>query len=547
MPKSILKTFDYSFRSFLKHRVNGGMVLMAVAVLAMVIANSPWAEAYHAFWSKPVSLQIGSFNLFSHHGTPLTLMAFINDALMAIFFFSVGLEIKREILVGELSTLRKALLPIIAAVGGMIFPVVIYSLMTAGTPALKGLAIPMATDIAFSLGVLSLLGARIPLALKIFLTAFAVVDDIGGILIIAFFYTAHLEVSSLLIGLGLLLVLVAANRMQVMMHGFYWILGIVVWYFFLQSGVHATIAGVLVAFTIPASPSIGIAKYIARIQANVAEFPRFDKELDEAENNQNSQNQSTHDQGINNQSTDNQNLNHQIPHNQTLNNQNTESLQTNAEAQSQSATVQNTLMQTANGQAQANQRPSILGMFGKSKDKNANSNILLTHHQIDVLKSIESASDHVISPLQYMEDRMHRVVNYLIMPLFAFANAGITLGGAEGAGFGQITLAVILGLVFGKFIGIFLFTWLAVRSKVTLLPEGVNWKNIAGVSMLGGIGFTVSLFIANLSFGADNVELLNQAKLGVLLGTVIAGGLGYFVLRATLPKAPIEEKDLLED
>lgn len=517
MPKSILKTFDYSFRSFLKHRVNGGMVLMAVAVLAMVIANSPWAEAYHAFWSKPVSLQIGSFNLFSHHGRPLTLMAFINDALMAIFFFSVGLEIKREILVGELSTLRKALLPIIAAVGGMIFPVVIYSLMTAGTPALKGLAIPMATDIAFSLGVLSLLGARIPLALKIFLTAFAVVDDIGGILIIAFFYTAHLEVSSLLIGLGLLLVLVAANRMQVMMHGFYWILGIVVWYFFLQSGVHATIAGVLVAFTIPASPSIGIAKYIARIQANVAEFPRFDKELDEAENNQ------------------------------STNNQNTESLQTNAETQSQSATVQNTLMQTANGQAQANQRPSILGMFGKSKNKNANSNILLTHHQIDVLKSIESASDHVISPLQYMEDRMHRVVNYLIMPLFAFANAGITLGGAEGAGFGQITLAVILGLVFGKFIGIFLFTWLAVRSKVTLLPEGVNWKNIAGVSMLGGIGFTVSLFIANLSFGADNVELLNQAKLGVLLGTVIAGGLGYFVLRATLPKAPIEEKDLLED
>lgn len=537
MPKSILKTFDYSFRSFLKHRVNGGMVLMAVAVLAMVIANSPWAEAYHAFWSKPVSLQIGSFNLFSHHGTPLTLMAFINDALMAIFFFSVGLEIKREILVGELSTLRKALLPIIAAVGGMIFPVVIYSLMTAGTPALKGLAIPMATDIAFSLGVLSLLGARIPLALKIFLTAFAVVDDIGGILIIAFFYTAHLEVSSLLIGLGLLLVLVAANRMQVMMHGFYWILGIVVWYFFLQSGVHATIAGVLVAFTIPASPSIGIAKYIARIQANVAEFPRFDKELDEAENNQNSQNQSTHDQGINNQNTHNQSTD-----NQNLNNQISETLEHTPNAQSQNA-----LMQTAHGQAQANQRPSILGMFGKSKNKNANSNILLTHHQIDVLKSIESASDHVISPLQYMEDRMHRVVNYLIMPLFAFANAGITLGGAEGAGFGQITLAVILGLVFGKFIGIFLFTWLAVRSKVTLLPEGVNWKNIAGVSMLGGIGFTVSLFIANLSFGADNVELLNQAKLGVLLGTVIAGGLGYFVLRATLPKAPIEEKDLLED
>lgn len=463
---------------------------MVVAVLAMVIANSPWAEAYHAFWSKPVSLQIGSFNLFSHHGAPLSLMAFINDALMAIFFFSVGLEIKREILVGELSSLRKALLPIIAAVGGMIFPVVIYSMLTMDTPALKGLAIPMATDIAFSLGVLSLLGARVPLALKIFLTAFAVVDDIGGILIIAFCYTAHLEVTSLLIGFGLLLVLVAANRMRIMMHSFYWILGIVIWYFFLQSGVHATIAGVLVAFTIPASPSIGVAKYIARIQSNVMEFPRLDQDEDEDEN---------------------------------------------------EGSAQPKQDKAANADA-ATTQPSA-----NSKAKNRNKKILLTHHQIDVLKSIESASDHVISPLQYMEDRMHRMVNYIIMPLFAFANAGITLGGAEGASFGQVTLAVILGLVVGKFVGIFLFTWLAVKSRVTLLPEGVNWKNIAGVSLLGGIGFTVSLFIANLSFGVTDIDMLNQAKLGVLFGTVLAGCLGYLVLRITLPKTPVEDKDLLAD
>ena len=166
MSNPILKTFDYSFLSFLKHRVNGGMVLMIVAVLAMVIANSPWAEAYHAFWSHPVSLQVGGFNLFSHHGEPLTLMAFINDALMAVFFFSVGLEIKREVLVGELSSLRQALLPIIAAVGGMIVPVAIYFAMTSGMPAEGGLAIPMATDIAFSLGVLSLFGKRVPLSLK---------------------------------------------------------------------------------------------------------------------------------------------------------------------------------------------------------------------------------------------------------------------------------------------------------------------------------------------------------------------------------------------
>ncbi len=440
MSNPILKTFDYAFLSFLKHRVNGGMVLMVVAVLAMVIANSPWEEAYHAFWNHPVSLQVGEFNLFSHHGEPLTLMAFINDALMAVFFFSVGLEIKREVLVGELSSLRQALLPIIAAVGGMIVPMVIYYLMTAGTPASGGLAIPMATDIAFSLGVLSLFGKRIPLSLKIFLTAFAVVDDIGGILVIAFCYTSHLAGGYLLAAFIVLAILLIANRMQVMSRTFYCVSGIVVWYLFLQSGVHATIAGVLVAFTIPSIPCLNVKKYITRIRENIAGFPHFDK-----------------------------------------------------------------------------------------------SSILLTPNQIDVLKSIESASDKVISPLQFMEDRMHGMVNYLIMPLFAFANAGITLSGNGGGEIaGLVTYAVVLGLVLGKFVGIYSFTWLAVRMRVTSLPQGMNWRNTAGVALLGGIGFTVSLFIANLSFGAVDEALLSQAKLGVLVGTVLAGILGYVVLKLTL-------------
>ena len=440
MSNPILKTFDYAFLSFLKHRVNGGMVLMVVAVLAMVIANSPWAEAYHAFWNHPVSLQVGEFNLFSHHGEPLTLMAFINDALMAVFFFSVGLEIKREVLVGELSSLRQALLPIIAAVGGMIVPMVIYYLMTADTPASGGLAIPMATDIAFSLGVLSLFGKRIPLSLKIFLTAFAVVDDIGGILVIAFCYTSHLAGGYLLAAFIVLAILLIANRMQVMSRTFYCVSGIVVWYLFLQSGVHATIAGVLVAFTIPSIPCLNVKKYITRIRENIAGFPHFDK-----------------------------------------------------------------------------------------------SSILLTPNQIDVLKSIESASDKVISPLQFMEDRMHGMVNYLIMPLFAFANAGITLSGnGSGEIAGLVTYAVVLGLVLGKFVGIYSFTWLAVRMRVTSLPQGMNWRNTAGVALLGGIGFTVSLFIANLSFGVVDEALLSQAKLGVLVGTVLAGILGYVVLKLTL-------------
>ena len=440
MSNPILKTFDYSFLSFLKHRVNGGMVLMVVAVLAMIVANSPWAETYHAFWNHPVSLQVGGFNLFSHHGEPLTLMAFINDALMAVFFFSVGLEIKREVLVGELSSLRQALLPIIAAVGGMIVPMVIYYLMTAGTPASGGLAIPMATDIAFSLGVLSLFGKRIPLSLKIFLTAFAVVDDIGGILVIAFCYTSHLAGGYLLAAFIVLAILLIANRMQVMSRTFYCVSGIVVWYLFLQSGVHATIAGVLVAFTIPSIPCLNVKKYITRIRENIAGFPHFDK-----------------------------------------------------------------------------------------------SSILLTPNQIDVLKSIESASDKVISPLQFMEDRMHGMVNYLIMPLFAFANAGITLSGnGSGEIAGLVTYAVVLGLVLGKFVGIYSFTWLAVRMRVTSLPQGMNWRNTAGVALLGGIGFTVSLFIANLSFGVVDEALLSQAKLGVLVGTVLAGILGYVVLKLTL-------------
>ena len=441
MGNPILKTFDYAFLSFLKHRVNGGMVLMVVAVLAMVVANSPWAEAYHAFWNHPVSLQIGGFNLFSHHGEPLTLMAFINDALMAVFFFSVGLEIKREVLVGELSSLRQALLPIIAAIGGMIVPMVIYYLLTAGTPAAGGLAIPMATDIAFSLGVLSLFGKRTPLSLKIFLTAFAVVDDIGGILVIAFCYTSHMAAGYLWAAFGVLAVLFVANRMQVMSRTFYCVAGIVVWYLFLQSGVHATIAGVLVAFTIPSIPCLNVKKYIARIRENIAGFPHFDK-----------------------------------------------------------------------------------------------SSILLTPNQIDVLKSIESASDKVISPLQFMEDRMHGMVNYLIMPLFAFANAGITLSGNGGGEIaGLVTYAVVLGLVLGKFVGIYSFTWLAVRLRVTSLPQGMDWRNTAGVALLGGIGFTVSLFIANLSFGAADEALLSQAKLGVLAGTILAGALGYIVLHFVLP------------
>jgi NhaA family Na+:H+ antiporter len=446
-----IKPFAYSFESFLKHYVNGGMLLMIVALLAMVVANSPLSEAYSSFWNYPVSLQIGDFNLFSHHGVPMTLMAFINDALMAIFFFSVGLEIKRETLVGELSSFRQALMPIIAACGGMIIPVAIYSLMITNGAGHHGLAIPMATDIAFSLGVLSLLGKRVPLSLKIFLTAFAVVDDIGGIIVIALFYATNLEFGYLLAAAVILLMLLFANiKLEVVNKAFYIFFGIVVWYLFLQSGIHSTVAGVLVAFTIPSRPNLMIGKYIERIRENIHSFPVSEKE-----------------------------------------------------------------------------------------------SILLDNDQLESLKSIESSSDHVISPLQSMEDALQAPVNYLIMPLFAFANAGVVFSGGGNEIVGEVTYAVALGLLLGKFIGIFSFTWLAVKLKIGSLPEGMCWKNLAGVSMLGGIGFTVALFIANLSFGSKAPELLNQAKLGIICGTILSGIIGYIYLSKVLPKKNLTDTENL--
>jgi len=439
-----LKAFNYSFTSFLRHNVNGGMLLMIVAVLAMVLANSTWSTYYLGFLDHPISLKFGDFNLLSHHGKSLTMASFINDCLMAIFFFHVGLEIKREILVGELSSVRQASLPILAAIGGMIIPVIVYLMVEHVSPGSKGMAIPMATDIAFSLGVLSLLGKRVPLGLKIFLTAFAVVDDIGGILVIALFYTATIQWAYLIIALGLVAILQIACSFRVNKKALYFILGIAVWYLFLQSGVHSTIAGVLVAFTIPARPSLKIGKYIDRIKDSISTFP-----------------------------------------------------------------------------------------------KSKNENIVLTNDQIYELKNIEEASDKVISPLQYMEDKLHRFVNYFILPLFAFANAGVLFTG-DGELIGAVTWAVALGLILGKPIGIFCFTWLFVKLNLVSLPDGANWKSIFGISCLGGIGFTVSLFIANLSFGATEIELLNQAKLGIIIGTVVSGIIGYSILTFTLSRKEVE-------
>lgn len=445
----------YSAKRALKSHASGGNVLIGATVLALIVANMPGlSDLYNDFWNQEVRLQVGSFNIFSHAGHPMSMLQFINDALMAIFFFTIGLEIKREVLVGELSSFKQALLPIVAAIGGMIVPVSIYMLLSHGTEYADGAAIPMATDIAFSLGILAMLGSRVPVSLKIFLTTLAVVDDIGGIIVIAAFYSSHIEVMYIIYALALLGVLFLGSALQIQSKIFYLLIGTAVWYLFLNSGIHPTIAGVLVAFCVPATPVFAPKKYVQAIRRSIAHFRDEDDEM--------------------------------------LN------------------------------------RKSIL-----SKD------------QMDWLKQVESASDKVISPLQELEDSLHPVVNYLIIPIFAFANAGISLLHMQpSAIWSGIGLAIICGLVLGKFLGIFLFTWGAVKLHVAPMPDHTNWKMLASIAMLGGIGFTVSLFIANLTFddmGAHGLELLNNAKLGIVVGSLLAGVLGFLLLHHFLPKTPCEE------
>lgn len=448
------ENFKFAYRLLDKYgkRVNTGMLLLIVAMITMVIANSPLSPWYESLWSIEINLGTDKFNFFSHGGHTMTLLDLVNDAMMAVFFFSVGLEIKREMLVGELSSFRQILLPFVAACGGMIVPVLIFfatgKLQNFSPEEMRGVAIPMATDIAFSLGVLSLFSNRVPPALKIFLLALAIVDDIGGILVIALFYS-NLSGSSLMyMGLAALTlgVLLLGNRLRVNSKAFYTVFGVVMWYMFLQAGIHPTIAGVVVAFTVPARPYFKLKDY-------------------------------------------------------------TDGLQTDLDL------IKSTITHT------------------KQPD-----DIVLSNMQIRYLSRIERASDRVISPLQDFEDNLHGIVNYFIMPVFAFANAGVVFNFSGGLNiFTGVTLSIMLGLVLGKSIGIFSFTWLAIKFNFCRLPSGVNWKNLLGMAFLGGIGFTVALFLASLSYPVGS-ELLNEARLGIIMGSCISGFLGVMLLSKVLPK-----------
>ncbi len=443
-----IKVILRPLRRFAIQKPNASLLLFAAMIIAMVLANSPWADRYHLLLAFPIDLHVGQFNFFAHHGEPMSMLAFVNDALMAVFFFVIGLEIKQEVLIGELSSLRKALLPVIAACGGMVVPVLCYLLVCGTAPEVSGAAIPMATDIAFALAVLGLLGKRVPLSMRIFLTALAVVDDIGGIIIIALFYSGSIAFEPLLLSLVILGALYAGGKFRIHNQLFFYVGGFIVWLLFMESGVHPTIAGVLVAFTVPARP--------------VVKLDSFTEEM-----------------------------------------------------------------------------TGYLGMLDYSEVKQSRKAEVLTSKQIQVLNNIQTLADRTISPLQAIADRLHPWVNYVILPLFAFVNAGVTFGDIRPQTLMNVPLAVFLGLFVGKTLGIFSFSYLFACTPLASMPAGMSKRNLLGVSMLGGIGFTVALFIANLSFDAmtlDGAILLNEAKLGVFAGSFVSGLAGYLVLRRVLPK-----------
>jgi len=425
------------FNRFFRSEVSGSFVLMACTIVALGWANSPWSQIYADFTHVKVGFSWGGASLY------MSLQHWINDALMAIFFFVVGLEVKREILIGQLSSLKKAALPVSAAIGGMLVPAGFYFAMNAGGPAAQGWGIPMATDIAFALGLLALFGSRAPIGLKVFLTALAIADDIGAVLVIAFFYTASLKFGALALAGAFMLLIAGARAVGIRRSGIYLVLAIGVWLSVLTSGIHATVAGILVSMLVPVRAKIEPEKFMERARGRLAEL--------------------------------------------------------------ESTTL--------------------------TRDS-----MVRDHSQLHALDDIHEVSGDMIPPGLALEHRLHPVQSFLILPLFALFNAGVYLGGdALGQTTDPIALGIIFGLVLGKQIGVLGFSWISIKSGLADLPDGVSWRQIWGASCLAGVGFTMSLFIAELAF--DDPIQLGKAKLGILEASLVAGAIGYGVLRWSLPKA----------
>jgi Na+:H+ antiporter, NhaA family len=419
------------FRYFARMEAAGGVVLIAFGGAGLVWANSPWGADYAGLWHTTLSVGV------PRAGLSMSLLHWINDALMALFFFVVGLEIKREVFVGELATLRSAAVPILAAVGGMLVPAAIYAGVNAGTPGMRGWGVPMATDIAFALGVLALVGRRAPASLRVFLASLAIVDDIGALLVIAIFYTEQIAWGYLGAGVSCVALMGVLNLAGVRRTLPFAILALVLWVLVHESGVHATIAGVAAAMTIP-----------VRARVDTRHFLRFAREqLDDFER---------------------------------------------------------------------------LDAPGES--------ILTNPEQQGIMDTVEQACVLVQTPLQRLEHKLVPWSAFLVVPLFALANAGVgvsaeALGAATSS---RVSLGIVLGLLVGKPVGVVGATWLAVKTGVGALPTGVSWRHIVGAGMLAGIGFTMALFIASLAFGEG--EPLDLAKMSVLAGSLVAGVLGWILL-----------------
>ena len=442
MPSASVQPVDRllaPFREFARTTASGGLLLIAAAAVALVWANSPFATAYIDLWATRVSITIAGLTLSE------SLLHWVNDGLMAIFFLVVGLEIKREVLVGELASRRRATLPIAAAVGGAMLPALVFLAVAGDGTAARGWGVPMATDIAFALGVLALLGRRAPLGLRIFVTALALVDDLLAVLVIALFYTTDLSLPALAACGGLLGALVVANRIGVRRPSVYALLGIALWLAVFESGIHATVAGVLLALTIPATTRLDSDAYVQQARQHISDFAG----------------------------------------------------------------------RTVGGEDASTEE----------------------HHA--ALWELEDATERAQAPMLRIEHALQPWVSFLIVPLFALANAGVQLDTDAVSTIREpIAVGVIAGLVFGKQLGITLAAAVVVRLGLASLPHGVGWRHIYGAAWLGGIGFTMSLFIGTLAYG-DGTGELALAKVGILVASVIAGAGGFAILRsANSPGGP---------
>ncbi|MBN2639686.1 MAG: Na+/H+ antiporter NhaA [Bacteroidales bacterium] len=428
------KILKSPFQKFVKIESLSGVLLFGATLLALIWANSPFSGSYESLWLYKIGFNSEGFQLYK----PLIL--WVNDGLMAIFFFLIGLEIKRELLIGELNSVRKASFPFFAAMGGILVPVGLFLLFNKNMQTQAGWGIPMATDIAFTLAILKLLGKRIPLSLKVFLTAFAIVDDLGAVVVIALFYSSGINWTLLIIAFVLLSVLFLLSYLKIYSKYLLFGFGVIIWLLFLKAGIHPTIAGVLLAFAVPIRQRVDIKTFTHQLEVIV-------KDIKSA--------------------TDNN-----IP--------------------------------------------------------------ILTKEQITEIDNLEDLSCKVQSPLQHLEHRLHNWVAYFIMPVFALANAGVAFTAATHIDM-ELVRNISLSLFLGKGIGITLFALLSIKLKMAELPEGINFKQIIGIAALAGVGFTMSIFIANLAF-TENAMLVDSAKIGIISGSLISAIIGFLLLLAFTKK-----------